>query len=161
MKPNFLIKNLKVMDLLPKIGSIPNSHSLLEDFFPRDIMGWNFKNFTDIGNTMPSVNLSETEREYQINLAAPGMKKEDFKVEIEDKTISIASEKEERFEESDEKGNYTRKEFNYSSFHRSFHLPDIAEKEKIDAIYRDGILHITIPKKSNQNTNSKKNIPIH
>lgn len=110
---------------------------------------------------MPSVNLSETDSEYQIDLAAPGMKKEDFKVEIEDKTISIASEKEERFEENNENENYTRKEFNYSSFRRSFHLPDAAEKEKIDAVYRDGILRITIPKNINRDTSSKKNIPIH
>lgn len=149
------------MDLLPRRGSKSTSHSLLENLFPRDIMGWSLKDFTDLGNTMPSVNLSETDKEYQIDLAAPGMKKDDFKVEIEDKTLSIASEKEERFEEADEKEHYMRKEFNYSSFSRSFHLPDAAEKEKIDAVYRDGILHITIPKKNNPDTKSKKNIPIH
>lgn len=149
------------MDLLAKNGTKPTAHSLLEEFFPRDIMEWSFKNFTDIGSTMPSVNLSETDREYQIDLAAPGMKKEDFKVEIEDKTISIASEKEERFEETNKKENYTRKEFNYTSFCRSFHLPDAAEKEKIEAIYKDGILHVTIPKKVNRSSNSKKSIPIH
>lgn len=148
------------MDLLANSGSKSTTHSLLDEFFPKDIMEWSFKNFTDIGSTMPSVNLSETEREYQIDLAAPGMKKEDFKVEIEDKTISIASEKEERSEEMNKKENYTRKEFSYRSFCRSFHLPDAAETERIEATYKDGILHITIPKNSSRLSNSKKNIPI-
>ncbi|ESU28234.1 putative heat-shock related protein [Flavobacterium limnosediminis JC2902] len=149
------------MGLLAKNDSKTNPYTLLEEFFPKDIVEWGFKNFTDIGSTMPSVNLSETEREYQIDLAAPGMKKEDFRVEIEDKTISIASEKQERFEETNKKENYTRKEFNYTSFCRSFHLPDAAETERIEAIYKDGILHVTIPKNTNRNSNSKKNIPIH
>lgn len=148
------------MDLLANSGSKSATHSLLDEFFPKDIMEWSFKNFTDIGSTMPSVNLSETEREYQIDLAAPGMKKEDFKVEIEDKTISITSEKEEKSEEKNKKENYTRKEFSYKSFCRSFHLPDAAETERIEATYKDGILHITIPKNSNRLSNSKKNIPI-
>ncbi|UOK41569.1 MULTISPECIES: Hsp20/alpha crystallin family protein [Flavobacterium] len=149
------------MGLLAKKDFIPTPYTFLEEFFPKNMLEWGLKNVGNMGTTIPSVNLSETEEEYHIDLAAPGMKKEDFKVEIEDKIISIASEKEERIEETDKKGNYTRKEFNYSSFHRSFHLPDAAEKEKIDAVYKDGILHVTIPKNNNRSTKSKKNIPIH
>lgn len=147
------------MGFLAKNDSHPAVRSFLDDFFPNDLMDWGFKKFTNIGTTVPSVNLSETESDYTIDLAAPGMKKEDFHVEIENNMISISSQKEEKKEDKNE--NYTRREFSYQSFHRTFHLPDAAVTKKIDASYKDGVLHITIPKDAGKVKNSRKSIEIH
>lgn len=95
--------------------------------------------------TLPAVNITETKDDYMISLAAPGMKKSDFNVDIEGNMVTISSEKEEKKEEKDEK--HTRKEYNYSSFTRSFTLPEDVNKEKIVALYEDGILKLQLPKK--------------
>lgn len=95
--------------------------------------------------SMPAVNVRETEDSHIMELAVPGMKKSDFKVELDNDTLVISAEKKNEQEEN-EKG-YTRKEFNYSSFRRSFSLPNTVESDKIDASYKDGLLTITIPKK--------------
>nr|WP_294936253.1 Hsp20/alpha crystallin family protein [uncultured Flavobacterium sp.] len=147
------------MGYLAKTDSQSPVRSFLDDFFPNDLMDWGMKKFTNIGTTVPSVNLSETDMEYKIDLAAPGMKKEDFNVEIENNMISISSEKEDKKE--DKSDNYTRREFSYQSFRRTFSLPDAAETKKIDATYTDGVLHITIPKDSSKMKSSKKTIQIH
>lgn len=95
--------------------------------------------------TVPAVNITETKDDYMISLAAPGMKKSDFNVDIEGNMVTISSEKEEKKEEKDEK--HTRKEYNYSSFARSFTLPEDVNKEKIVALYEDGVLKLQLPKK--------------
>jgi HSP20 family protein len=95
--------------------------------------------------SMPAVNVRETEDSHIMELAVPGMKKSDFKIELDNDTLIISAEKKNEQEEN-EKG-YTRKEFNYSSFRRSFSLPNTVESDKIDASYKDGLLTITIPKK--------------
>ena len=95
--------------------------------------------------SIPAVNVRETEDSHIMELAVPGMKKSDFKVELDNDTLVISAEKKNEQEEN-EKG-YTRKEFNYSSFRRSFSLPNTVESDKIDASYKDGLLTITIPKK--------------
>ncbi len=95
--------------------------------------------------SMPAVNVRETEDMHIMELAVPGMKKSDFKIELDNDTLIISAEKKNEQEEN-EKG-YTRKEFNYSSFRRSFSLPNTVESDKIDASYKDGLLTITIPKK--------------
>jgi HSP20 family protein len=78
-------------------------------------------------------------------MAAPGLKKNDFNIDIEGNLLTISSEKEDTREEKDEP--YTRKEYSYSSFSRSFTLPDEVNREKIDASYVDGVLHLILPKK--------------
>ncbi|HEU5366741.1 MAG TPA: Hsp20/alpha crystallin family protein, partial [Hanamia sp.] len=80
-----------------------------------------------------------------VSLAAPGLKKEDFKINLEGNMLTISSEKEEKNEEKDEK--YTRQEYSYSSFERSFTLPDEVNQDKIDAHYQDGVLNLVLPKK--------------
>lgn len=95
--------------------------------------------------TVPAVNITETREDYKVSVAAPGLKKGDFSILIDGNVLSISCEKEENKEEKDEK--HTRKEYNYSSFSRSFTLPDEVNKEKIDAYYEDGVLKLTIPKK--------------
>lgn len=93
----------------------------------------------------PGANISETEKAYNIELAAPGLEKKDFKVEIQDGILSISAEREE--EKSEEDKNYRRQEFSYHSFSRSFALPDNLLLDKIEATYTHGILHLTLPKK--------------
>jgi HSP20 family protein len=80
-----------------------------------------------------------------VSLAVPGMKKDDFNIDVEGNMLTISSEKEESKEEKEDK--YTRKEYNYSSFSRSFTLPDEVNKEKIEAKYEDGVLKLMLPKK--------------
>jgi len=97
--------------------------------------------------TTPAVNIAENKNHFEVTVAAPGLKKSDFNLDIEGNMLTISCEKEERKEVKDEKDeHYTRKEYNYSSFSRSFTLPNEVVKEKIEATYVDGVLHITLPK---------------
>ena len=132
--------------LFPLMGS-KSVNSFFDDFITKDLFDWTDKNFASLGSNLPSVNLKETDTNIEIELAAPGMKKEDFKVEIENDMLMISSEKEEEKEEVGKKDNYIRKEFNYQSFCRTFSLPETANENKIEANYKDGILHVVIEKK--------------
>lgn len=117
--------------------------SLFNDFFKP----WNewFDNGTLLGRTMniPAVNITEEKDEYKVSLAVPGMKKDDFKIDVDGNLLTISSEKEASKEEKDKK--FTRKEYNYSSFSRTFTLPDEIDKEKIEAKYDEGVLRISLP----------------
>jgi HSP20 family protein len=119
-------------------------------FFDDDwnsLFDWSNRNYTGLSSTMPSVNIMETNDDFIVEVAAPGMKKEDFKIELNNNVLTIVSEtKSESEEKSDD--NYTRKEFSYSSFKRSFNLNNrIVDDGKIEATYIDGILKLTLPKK--------------
>jgi len=94
--------------------------------------------------TTPAVNISENKDHFEVSVAAPGLKKDDFNIDVEDNMLTISCEKEEKKEEKDER--YTRKEYNYTSFSRSFTLPEEVIKDKIEAVYQDGVLRITLPK---------------
>jgi HSP20 family protein len=117
--------------------------SVFDDFFKP----WNEWFNEDWRNmlTVPAVNIVEKDDHYDVSVAAPGLKKSDFKIAIDENVLNISAETEEKKEEKDEK--YTRKEYNYSSFSRSFTLPDEVNKDKIDATYQDGVLKLTLPKK--------------
>ena len=114
--------------------------AFFDDFFKP----WN--EFMGMGRalTTPAVNIAENKNNFEVTVAAPGLKKSDFNIDVEDNMLTISCEKEERKEEKDER--YTRKEYNYSSFSRSFTLPEEVIKDKIEAAYEDGVLHITLPK---------------
>ncbi|MBK9637098.1 MAG: Hsp20/alpha crystallin family protein [Bacteroidetes bacterium] len=99
----------------------------------------------EFASRVPSVNINETDKEFKIEMAAPGLDRKDFKVEVENGVLCISSEKEE--ESNEEKKNYTRKEYSYSSFSRSFTLPENSLPDKINAKYENGVLNITLPKK--------------
>nr|WP_315215905.1 Hsp20/alpha crystallin family protein [uncultured Flavobacterium sp.] len=135
-------------------------NTFFDDLFTKDIFDWTDRNFSSIGSNLPSVNLKETDDLLKIELAAPGMKKEDFKVEIDNNTLLISSEKEEEKEETRKKDNYIRKEFNYQSFFRSFSLPEYIDESKIEANYKDGILHVNIAKKEGGKRKTTKRIAI-
>lgn len=112
------------------------------------------------GRTMnvPAVNIVEHKDEYRVSLAAPGLKKEDFKIDVNGNMLTISSGKEENKEEKNKK--FTRKEYNYSSFSRSFTLPEEINKEKIEAKYEDGVLKIALPRKENVKKDSAKHIAV-
>jgi HSP20 family protein len=117
--------------------------SVFNDFFKP----WNqwFDNDNLFGGTMniPAVNITEEKNQYELSIAVPGMKKDDFKIDVDGNMLIISSEKEENKEEKEKR--YTRKEYNYSSFSRTFTLPDEVNKEKIEAKYQDGVLKIELP----------------
>lgn len=146
--------------LVKRNSSLPTLNTFFDDFFTKDVFDWSDKNFASIGSNLPSVNLKETDNTLQVDLAAPGMKKEDFKVEIDNNMLMISSEKEESKEESRKKDNYLRKEFSYQSFYRSFNLPEYIDENKIEASYKDGILHVEIAKKDNGKKKMHKTIAI-
>jgi len=122
-----------------KVPAFPN---LFDDFF-RD---WSVTNFSDTNTTLPAVNIKEDDNGYNIEVAAPGMDKKDFKINFDKDLLTISSEKN---VENEEKGDdYTRKEYSYQSFTRSFKIPEnTVDGEKITANYKNGELLISIPKK--------------
>ena len=132
--------------------------TVFEDFFKP----WNewFDNGGLFGRTMniPAVNITEQKNDYLVSLAVPGMKKEDFKIDIDGNMLTISSAKEETKEEKEKR--FTRKEYNYSSFSRSFTLPDEVNREKIDAKYEDGVLKITLPRKEEVKNPAAKQIAV-
>jgi HSP20 family protein len=131
---------------LVKINSDHLFPSLFDNFFSRDWMDWNNLNFSNTNTTLPAVNVRENENEYIIEVAAPGMKKSDFKVNADNNQLNISSELKEEKESKD--GKFSRREFCYQSFHRSFQSPvDLVNGDKISAKYNDGILCIHLQKK--------------
>lgn len=120
-----------------------NQQPMLTDFF-EDMERRFFYPFKYEG-FMPAANIVENEKSFNIEIAAPGMKKEDFKLKLENNVLTVSSEKES--EKNEEALNYTRKEFMYGAFSRSFTLPKIVETENIKAVYENGILKIEIPKR--------------
>jgi HSP20 family protein len=136
-------------------GRIP---SVFNDFFKP----WNewFDETGLWGRTMnvPAVNITELKNEYKVELAVPGMKKEDFKIDVDGNMLTISSEKEESSEEKEKK--FTRKEYSYSSFSRSFTLPEEINLDKIEAKYEDGVLRLSLPRKEETKMPSAKNIAV-
>ena len=107
---------------------------------------------------IPAANIVENKNHYEISLASPGMKKDDFKIDVEGNILTISAEMEDKKEERDEK--YTRKEYNYSSFSRSFTLPDWVNKDKIDATYENGLLKLVLPKTEEAKKLSSRHIAV-
>lgn len=106
---------------------------------------------------MPAANLRENDKEFAIDLAVPGMKRDDFEIEMENNILSISCQKEENINE--EKEGYKRREYNYSAFSRSFRLPEEVNSDKIKAQYDNGVLHITVPK-AKETVHKKKRINV-
>lgn len=134
------------MTIIKKNENYPMFPSLFNDFFNRDWIDFNNRNFSTTQTTIPFVNVMEHDDKFELEVAAPGFEKKDFKVELNHNVLTISSDKKEEREEGDGK-QYTRKEFSYLSFCRSFTIPDTVNHEKIEARYEDGILKVLIPKK--------------
>jgi len=134
--------------------------ALFDDFFGWESLNRNNNPFPVTSATIPSINIRESTDSFDIELAAPGLQKEDFNVELDGNTLTISSEKEQN-EESEEKG-YSRKEFSYQSFCRSFVLPkDVTgDEKKIQARYDKGILHLHIPRQAPVKEGGTKKITV-
>jgi HSP20 family protein len=105
-------------------------------------------------NKIPAVNIAETENEFHIELAVPGLKKEDFKISLDKNLLSVSAEK--KVENVDESKNYSKREYSYNSFVRSFTLPETADYAKIDAEYTDGVLKLNVAKKEEAKFQSRE-----
>jgi HSP20 family protein len=110
------------------------------------------------GTGLPAVNIQENDNEFHLELAVPGMKKSDFKIDVDNNVLTISSE--ERTEDESTEANYTRREFYYNNFRRSFTLPETVDSDKIAAEYTDGVLAILIPKKEEAKPKPAKTIQI-
>ena len=120
-----------------------------DDFFPV---------VSDRTSSMPAVNIREDEKNYVLDLAIPGMDKKDLKIDINEDVLTISSEIKNSSEEN--KDGYKRKEFSYSSFYRSFYIPENVEREKIEANYKDGILSVALPKQKEEKNKITREIKI-
>jgi len=130
--------------------------TLFDDILNRDLFNWNTSNFSNTNTTIPAVNIKETGDSYEVEVAAPGMNKKDFKVQLDGNLLTISSEKTEEYRgDNQQEGNqnnkeerYVSREFSYQSFYRTFTLQkDVVDADKIKARYEDGVLHLVIPKK--------------
>ena len=108
---------------------------------------------------LPAVNVKETNDTYEITMAAPGLEKNDFKIDVNGSLLTISAEKDEKKEEKDE--SYSRREYSYKSFSRSFSLPEDIIKDKIDANYQNGELRLTLPKKDEAKKIPHQKISVH
>ncbi len=130
--------------LRTQFGHNNKNQNFFDDFFGRDF----FDLSPAMVKTMPAVNVKEDETKFTVEVAAPGMNKDNFNIHLEDGILTISSESKTEQSESDEKTKYTRKEFSYSSFKRSFTLDEEAiNTDAIAASYENGVLHIDLPKK--------------
>jgi HSP20 family protein len=150
----------------PKNGSLANTNSnanfstlsnWLDDIFNRDLPSVFNSNF-NTGITLPKVNIKETADAFMVEMAVPGLKKSDFHIDLDNQVLAISTERKEENEHTEE--NYTRREFGYSSFKRTFNLPESVNDEKINANYEDGILSILLPKKEEAKQKPSRTIKI-
>jgi HSP20 family protein len=137
------------MTLVKRNGNIDGLFpTFFDDLFNRDLFNWGNLNFSETNTTLPAVNIKETGEAYEVEVAAPGMSKKDFKVELNGNTLSISSEKTISSEDERNDQHYFRREFSYQSFQRTFQLQkDVLDVDKIQAKYENGLLHLLIPKK--------------
>ena len=138
----------------------PSTPSFFDRFFEGDLMDWNRNNFSSTNSTLPAVNVKENDNEFLIEVAAPGMSKNDFRIEYDNGQLTISSEHKDKKEEK-EGEKVTRREFSYQSFQRSFTVSETAvDAEKIKANYKEGILFITLPKREEIKPKPAKEIKI-
>lgn len=133
----------KIMSLVKFSDNYP---TIFDRFFDNDWFDWGTRNFSSTNTTLPSVNIKENTDAFEVEVAAPGFCKDDFRIELNHDVLTISSEKKVENESKDNQ-KFTRREFSYQSFSRSFTLPNIADSDRIEAKYDNGILQVSIPKK--------------
>lgn len=134
-----------------------------DDFFPAffsDLWQDFPVNFFRSDMQMPAINVVEHNKDFSVEIAAPGLEKGDFKVKVDKNILLISAEKEMKREDEDKEKKYLRREFGYTSFSRSFVLPEGIDAENISAKQKDGVIEITLPKKEGMNENRIKEIEI-
>jgi len=133
--------------------------SLFDRFFDNDMFDWSTRNFSTTNTTLPSVNIKESKDGFEVEMAAPGFSKKDFRIELNNDLLTISSEK--KVQNKNKEGEtYTKQEFSYQSFSRTFTLPSTVANDKIAAKYEDGILKVMIPKKEEAKPKPVKQIAI-
>ncbi len=138
---------------------ILKNSNFVDHFFGNDLFDNIFNsNFPAVNVNVPAVNIVESKEKFRIEIAAPGLEKEDYKIDLHNDLLTISSEKKAENEEKNEK--YMRKEFNYCSFKRSFIIPDSANIDSINASYKNGILTVSIPKKEEAKEKAPRQISI-
>jgi HSP20 family protein len=146
----------KIMALVRFSNQFP---SLFDHFLASDLFDWSNRHFSRTETTLPSVNIKESNDEFEVELAAPGFVKSDFHIELNNDVLTISSEKTLENETRDDQ-QFARREFSYQSFSRSFTLPNTVDNDKIKARYENGILSVTIPKKEESKPRPAKQIAI-
>lgn len=132
--------------LVKRNDFFPTFPKIFSDFFDKEFSDWAASNYSLTNTTIPAVNIRETDDDFIVTMAVPGMDKKDFKISLVDNLLTISSERKEEKEDKD--ANYTKREYSYQSFNRAFTLPkDVVKEDKITAKYENGELHLTIPKK--------------
>ena len=145
--------------LIKRNDSYPAFSNLFGDFFDKAFSDWNSTNFSLTNTTLPAVNIQESKDDFLVSMAVPGMRKKDFKLDLNDNVLTISSERKE--EKKEDEDNFTRREYSYQSFSRSFTLPkNVVNDEKISAKYENGELKILIPKKEEAKPKKPKLISI-
>ena len=140
-----------------KQSNFPIFSSLIDDWFLGDIPSLFTSNY-NTGITLPKTNIRETVDAYFVEMAVPGLKKDDLELKLDNQMLSISAETKKENEEN--KDNYTRREFGYSSFKRSFTLPEFIDESKIKAKYNEGILSIELPKMEEAKPKPPKTIKV-
>ena len=142
--------------MLPNLKTYKDLPDLFDEFFGRDWLSETpaYKR----GINMPSVNIMENDDQFKLEIAAPGLEKKDFKIDLDGNLLTISSERKDKKEDKGDK--YVRREFGYTKFSRSFTLPETIEGDKIAAIHDNGVLTVEIPKKEENKTKPPKKIEI-
>ena len=147
------------MSLVKRENYSPAWSNFFNDFLNRDWYDCNNQSYLITNTTIPLVNIKETEHELEVDMAAPGMSKEDFKIELISNVLMISSERQTLNETSKVK-NETRREYSFQSFSRSFTLPAIVETDQVTAKYENGLLRVNIPKKEETKPKPLKQIQV-
>jgi HSP20 family protein len=125
----------------------PSFPTFFNDFWTRDLFDREQSNYSNTGTTIPAVNIQETGDAFLVEMAAPGMNKKDFKIELDGNLLTISSEMKQEHEDRED-SKFNRKEFSYQSFQRTFTLSkDVVDADKIEAKYENGLLRLRIPKR--------------
>ena len=133
--------------------------SLFDRFLENDLFDWTNRNFSSTNTTLPAINIKEDENGFEVEMSAPGLDKKDFEIELNNNVLTISSEKKVE-NETKEGQRFTRREFSYQSFRRSFNLPETVDNDKIEAKYENGILKLNIPKREESKPKPAKQIEI-
>ena len=135
--------------------------TFFDDVFGKDLFDWNLSNFSNSGSTLPAVNVKETPEHFQVEMAAPGMSKENVEVTLDGNMLTISGKQQSEEEDSDEDNRYSRREFSYQSFQRRFTLPkDVVDTNQIQASYENGLLKLVIPKRDEAKQKPPRTIQI-
>lgn len=143
----------------PRLSNAFKNDPFFSDFFNRRGMLSNLFDTNGDFDIVPAMNVKEKEKEFEVQLAAPGLKKEDFQITLDDGILTVSAQKEDQREE--EKEGYVNKEFSYNSFTRSMSIPETVDDEKeVSARYEDGVLRLMLQKKEHMESKKAKQIKV-